>query len=136
VNRKELQALAEARLKDADLLYRNRRFDGAYYLAGYVIECALKACIAKRTKRHDFPDKDLAQSVYTHDLTALLKAANLAGQLKQEFGVDPRLEAHWVVVKDWSERSRYETQGRMKAKGMLEAVAHPQGVFACIKRFW
>ena len=30
---------------------------GAYYLMGYAVECALKACIAKQTKRYDFPPK-------------------------------------------------------------------------------
>lgn len=29
-------------LQDADALVRGRRFDGAAYLAGYVVECALK----------------------------------------------------------------------------------------------
>jgi len=32
-------------------------FDGAYYLAGYAVECAIKACIAKGTRRYEFPDK-------------------------------------------------------------------------------
>ena len=75
MNRKDLQTIAETRLKDAQLLYQHRRYDGAYYLAGYVIECALQACIAKKIKRNDLPDKDLAQGVYTHDLTQLLKHA-------------------------------------------------------------
>jgi HEPN domain-containing protein len=26
-------------------------YAGAYYLAGYAVECALKACIAKKTAR-------------------------------------------------------------------------------------
>ena len=32
-------------LQDADALVRGRRFDGAAYLAGYVVECALKTLI-------------------------------------------------------------------------------------------
>jgi len=136
VNRKDLQRVAETRLKDAQLLYRHRRFDGAYYLAGYVIECALKACIAKKTRRHDFPDKEFANDVYTHDLTKLLSHAGLGQQLQQEFRNDPKLEYHWGVVKDWKERSRYENPGRKKAKGMLDAVAEPRGVFACLKKYW
>ncbi len=31
--------------------------DGAYYPAGYSVECGLKACIAKGVQRYDFPDK-------------------------------------------------------------------------------
>src|SRR3712207_6924003 len=31
--------------------------DGAYYLAGYGVECGLKACIARQTRQHDFPPR-------------------------------------------------------------------------------
>src|SRR5437899_2315584 len=109
------------------------RFYGVYYLAGYVIECALKACVAKKTKQHDFPNKDLAQHVYTHDLQKLLERAGVAYQLQQEFRNYPALEVKWEVVRDWKEKSRYEVHGRKKAKDMLEAVA---GVFECIKKYW
>ena len=50
MNRADLQKLAEERLADAELLLANGRFGGAYYLSGYVVECALKACIAQLTK--------------------------------------------------------------------------------------
>jgi HEPN domain-containing protein len=60
VKRKDLQVLAETRLTEAQVLFQNRKFDGAYYLAGYAIECAIKACVARNTRRFDFPDKDLA----------------------------------------------------------------------------
>jgi HEPN domain-containing protein len=136
VNRKQLQAVAETRVKDALLLYQQRRFAGVYYLAGYAIECALKACIAKRTKRHDFPDKELAQAVYTHDLTQLLKHAGLGQQLQLEFRNDRILEVRWGVVKDWNEKSRYESHGRSEARSLLEAVADGGGVFACLKKYW
>jgi len=43
------------RLKDAEVLLQKGRNEAAYYLAGYAVECALKACIAKQTKRHEFP---------------------------------------------------------------------------------
>ena len=45
--------------------------DGAYYLAGYAIECALKACIAKATRRYDFPDRKKVDASHTHDLREL-----------------------------------------------------------------
>jgi len=49
VNRADFQELAQIRLRDAEVLLENGRFDGAYYIAGYSVECALKACIAKLT---------------------------------------------------------------------------------------
>jgi HEPN domain-containing protein len=136
VNRRDLQALAEARLKDAQVLFQSQRFDGAYYLAGYAVECALKACIAKKTKRHDFPGKDFAQKVFVHDVARLLEIAGLAQRFEQESRSHPEFGYHLTTVKDWSERSRYETHGGEKALAMLKAVAHPQGVLACIKEFW
>lgn len=118
-------------------MFQNRKFDGAYYLAGYAIECAIKACVARKTQRFDFPDKNLATQVYTHDLTELLKPAGLTQILKEEFRTDPALEVKWVVVKDWSEQSRYGTHSRQKAKDMIQAVGDPQGgVLECIKKYW
>jgi hypothetical protein len=68
MNRLTFQQLAETRLLDAKALFQAGRFDAAYYLAGYVVECALKACIAKKTREHDFPDRD-ANKYYIHNLT-------------------------------------------------------------------
>jgi HEPN domain-containing protein len=75
MNRLELQELARIRLREARHLLRHRFYDGAYYLSGYAVECGLKACVAKQTKRHDFPDKDRAVKSYTHDLLQLVKLA-------------------------------------------------------------
>ena len=56
MNRQDFQALARVRLEEAKALRDAGRPAGAYYLAGYTVECALKACIAKRTREHDFPN--------------------------------------------------------------------------------
>jgi len=62
--RKDFQRLAELRAKEAATLAKTGNQQGAYYLAGFAVECALKACIAKKTRRHDFPaDKDYASKV-------------------------------------------------------------------------
>ena len=57
VDRKELQDLSKIRLREAAALLQLGLFDGAFYLAGYAVECGLKACIAKGTRRGEFPDK-------------------------------------------------------------------------------
>jgi len=57
VNRTDLQLLAETRLDEAQALLIASRWSGAYYLVGYAVECAFKACIAKSTKQDDFPVK-------------------------------------------------------------------------------
>jgi HEPN domain-containing protein len=56
MNRGDFQELSIIRLQDAKILLDNKCYDGAYYLSGYVVECALKACIAKKTREHDFPN--------------------------------------------------------------------------------
>jgi HEPN domain len=65
VDRKDFQELAKVRLKEANALFRLGLYDGAYYLAGYAVECALKACIAKGTRRYEFPDKKRVEDSYS-----------------------------------------------------------------------
>jgi hypothetical protein len=50
-NRREFQQLARMRLRDARVLMRHGNLEAAYYLTGRAVECAVKACIAKGTKR-------------------------------------------------------------------------------------
>jgi HEPN domain-containing protein len=75
-DRAHFQRLAELRLAEARILAREGQFSGAYYIAGYAIECALKARIAALFRENEIPDRNLVNRVYTHDLTALL---NLSG---------------------------------------------------------
>jgi hypothetical protein len=48
VNRSDFQKLAMDRIADAKALLAAKRWAGAYYLAGYAVECALKACVLVR----------------------------------------------------------------------------------------
>jgi hypothetical protein len=111
--------------------------DGAYYLAGYAAECALKACIAKQTKKHDFPDKNTVNQSYTHDLTQLLKVGGLEASLDKAAKGDRHLEVNWTILKDWSEGSRYERRSQSEARDLLKAVADRQsGILTWLKRHW
>jgi hypothetical protein len=76
MNRIEFQAIAELRLQESKALLTAGFSDGGYQLAGYSVECALKACIAKRTREHDFPEKE-SKDYYIHDLEKLLRFAKL-----------------------------------------------------------
>lgn len=129
MNRKELQELAEIRIKEAEILLKSECYDGAYYMAGYSIECALKAWIAKSTKEHDFPDKKIADKVHTHDLVRLLGVLDV--QVPEE------IKFNWFIVKDWSEKARYEKYSMVEASDLLEAINDPtEGVFKWIKEHW
>jgi hypothetical protein len=93
--RKDVQRLAELRAREAAALVRSRNQQGAYYLAGFAVECALKACIAKKTRRHDFPaDARHAGKVYSHDLSELLKLAGLSGQLDRDIKNNRQIAAN------------------------------------------
>jgi HEPN domain-containing protein len=132
-----LQQLAETRKEEAKVLLSNKKYDGAYYLSGYVVELALKACIAKGSKEYDFPDKQRALDSYTHNLNTLLKLSGLKQQYLTEINTNKKLELNWAIVKEWSETSRYQKWNKNRAKSMFDAVSDTnEGVFEWIKRHW
>jgi HEPN domain-containing protein len=108
VNRSDLQRLSELRLGDAQVLLEAGHLEGAYYLLGYAVECALKSCIAKRIREFDFPDKKLANDSYVHDLSKLVTVAGLKAQLEQDEKGSRVFAKNWSVVKQWSEDARYQ----------------------------
>jgi hypothetical protein len=113
-------------------------FSGAYYLAGYSVECALKARLAKQTKRYDFPpEPGFVREIYSHDLEQLLKKANLLKVFNREKARDPQFGVNWTIIKDWTPKSRYQVQSQRKAQAIVKAVSDPQhGVLRCIRRSW
>ena len=138
MNREILQKLSEMRLKEGKHLLDAKAYEGAYYLTGYAVECGLKACIAKLTKRFDFPDKNQTIQVYTHDLTVLLKAAGLSNNYDVEIKKSTAFRINWVTTKDWSEQKRYSLAiTEQDAKGLYSAVSSRRyGILAWIKRHW
>ncbi|MGH9796204.1 MAG: HEPN domain-containing protein [Candidatus Acidiferrales bacterium] len=138
MNRIDLQSLAELRIREAKLLLESGLYNGAYYLAGYSVECALKACVAKKTKQHDFPDKTLVQRLFTHDLQLLLLKAGLETELSEEMKNNRMLEQNWTIVKGWSEEARYETADLIHyAEDLFSAIMDPDdGVLTWLKKRW
>jgi len=137
MNRADLQRLSRLRIQEARSLLRAGMPSGAYYLAGYSVECAIKACIAKETQRHEFPDKDRVQKSYTHKPADLLKVANLYDELQRAIRANARLEASWNVVLGWSEQSRYSTWSRSDAYAMIDAVGRrKEGILPWLQRHW
>jgi hypothetical protein len=136
LTRRDFQRLAEIRVREAAALLRTRNPTGAYYLGGYAIECALKACIAKRARRHEFPLKaDYVRRLYTHNLEELLRLADLEVQLEIEMRTNTALATNWGIVKGWSEESRYRISG-LNGKDLNSAVSASDGVLAWIKQRW
>ncbi len=121
MNRKAFQQLAAVRLREAKVLLSANCPDGAYYLAGYAVEFTLKACIAKQTERHDFPDLERARDSYTHNAKKLIVTAGLESALadavrQSEFG------RRWRIVTQWNEESRYSSHSAQEAQDLIEAI--------------
>ena len=130
-----MRDLALIRLKEARVLLRTRNYDGAYYLSGYVVECALKACIAKHTRRSEFPDKKTAVASNTHRLEDLIGVARLSEEFPKEVRTNLAFETNWNVAKDWSEHSPYERHSSENTRNMFSAVSDKKhGVFKWIRQ--
>ena len=138
MNRADLQEISNLRVEEARVLLQNGFYSGAYYLVGYAVECALKACIAKQIRRYDFPDRKLVNDSYTHDLERLLGVSGLKEELDSESAGNPVLEENWTIVKDWSEQSRYRSSiPENEARDLFSAVtARRNGVLSWLMRWW
>ena len=137
MNRHDFRRLALLRLKEARSLLKGGHYSGAYYVGGYVVECALKACIARLTKRHDFPDKKTVNDSYTHSLTKLVETAGLRRQLDSECKNDPQFDSSWATVQGWSEESRYGHADQVKAEAFLRSITDSRhGVLRWLRRYW
>ena len=137
MNRNDFQQIANIRLKEARTLLRNQNYDGAYYLSGYVVECALKACISKNTKRYDFPDDKTVRSSYTHNIEQLVGVAGLKADLLIRTRANPQFAVNWATVKDWDEDSRYERHNYRNARDLYSAIVGRQnGVLKWIRQHW
>lgn len=138
VQQADFQALAQVRLDEAQLLFADGRYDGAYYLAGYAIECAVKACIAKPTTAHAFPPRpEEVRRMYSHNLADLVKVAELEAERVRARSQDPIFARYWKVVASWNEQSRYARWTQRQAAELVEAVANQEhGVLRWLQGFW
>lgn len=112
---------ARERLEDARFLHGSGRQTGAVYLAGYAVECMMKALILEGTpvSRHA-AILDSFRGQKAHDLGAL----RLRFEKRGHAGVPRDVAKHFGTVGTWSTRLRYEpaeTPPR-KAATFLEAV--------------
>ena len=137
MNRTELQAVAAMRIDEAKTLLDAGQFSGAYYLVGYSVECALKACVARQVRRGDFPDKRLANEAFTHDLEKLVAVAGLKQGFETDRRANPLLEVNWAIVKDWTVETRYEVGiSSAQARDLYSACVGRNGVLPWMKKRW
>ncbi len=136
MNRQEFRVLALERIEDAKVLLDAKRYSAAHYIAGYAVECALKACIAGKTREDDFPPKD-ANRYYTHSIEQLLKYADLDVEYDQRKRLDADFEANGKLAADWKEEARYQTMDQRKAEELLRAITDDQhGLLRWLEGYW
>lgn len=136
MKRKDLLELANLRIKEAKVLLNMNCPEGSYYLAGYAAELTLKACIARKTERYEFPDKQRVMSSHTHKLLELLRVAGLDREWNEAAGKNHDLHENWMVVKDWSEQSRYRRPSREEVEAPLGALTNRRhGVYRWLKHY-
>jgi len=139
MNRLEFQKLSNLRRKEALTLLKAKQYEGAYYLVGFAVECALKACIAKQTNKHDFPPpQSRVQKVYIHDLKELMKQAGLEVILEKEMKINKTLESNWAEVVPWTVEARYKASlsGPWVKSFYAACTARKNGLLNWIKRRW
>lgn len=118
------------RRDDADALLKSQRWRGAMYLAGYSVECLLKAKLMQIYSCANLSDLEnelqrrglLAQhaTIFTHQLEDLLTLANGIGRLRQ----NAPLWRLFNIVNRWIPAWRYnpDLAKREDARDYLDAV--------------
>ena len=138
MDKANLQQIAEIRVIDADVLLEAGQWDAAYYLLGYSIECALKACISKQFRLQEVPDKKLVNDFYTHKLDDLLNLSGVKSEMDANLRSKSPLGINWTTVRDWNESTRYEVgTSEDIARSMYDAVTDTaSGILPWLKTHW
>jgi hypothetical protein len=137
MTKSDLEKLALLRLEDAIFLLQANRCSSAYYLAGYSLELALKACIAKLVQPNTIPDKAFVNAIYVHKFDSLLNLSGLRPAFDTDAKADPQLAAHWAIANNWSEESRYAFWDPFATASLIQAIHEPNhGVFPWVRKHW
>jgi hypothetical protein len=137
LTRRDFQQLAEKRLREAESLFRARLYEGSYHFAGLAVECAIKACIAKQTRRFEFPEKNKVIKSHDHNLAELVKVAGLQASLGQAV-LNPAFATNWGIVAAWRIESRYTVAiKRQEVSLLLSSSTNPtEGVMTWLRSHW
>ena len=137
-NPEEIKELAYVRLEEASILCDHRKYDGAFYLAGYSIELILKAKICEHfgvDNLFDFEGntalpagvKDVRKALKTHDITALLMLSGSKTKLQDGKVRNKILDKTMTrLFHDsghclWSEQIRYQ-QNNQVPENVIELI--------------
>jgi HEPN domain-containing protein len=141
VNQADLRKMAEERIKDARALIRGKRWEFAYYVAGYSVECALKSCILARMIHTAWVFEEKPRDYRVHDFAKLVTLAGLDSELATRQATSrasgDRFDSNWVTVAAWKPTSRYASKTETEARDLFDAITHkPDGVLRWLMNYW
>lgn len=133
--RKDFQDLAGIRIREARALLGVHLFNGAYYIGGLAaVECALKACLARKTERYEFPDLTRTRGLYTHNLEDLVKQADLQDAMRK---ADMAIQEAWARARSWKVEVMYQLAvSETDAAEFVRSVGGRKGVLPWVKQYW
>jgi hypothetical protein len=143
VNQAELRQMAEDRILDAKALLDGSRWAYAYYVAGYAVECSLKACLLARMGHTGwvFKDKVKIDECLVHEFMKLIHIAGMTGELNANLQTSAaaggEFVGNWNTVDQWKVTSRYESKTEAEARALYAAITdEPHGVLRWIRNYW
>lgn len=141
MTKKELQEIANIRLKEAKALYDKGLYDGSVYLCGYVVEASLKARICKHLQMKQYLDTGDMRNVFlSHDFDRLLFLSGLKNRINLANRRGTGLFKNWSLLTTWTPDMRYASVGtynQQYAADLIKALEDPSdGFLVWIKRLW
>lgn len=141
MTRSALQIIAQTRLIEAEYLFDNSLFDGAYYIGGYAIEAALKAriCNLLGCDYPPLPGSQIGKAYKMHNLVELFTLGGLESVINTAPNVK-ELKSNWSIIIKWNEQERYQPIGSKSAgsvRDFLDAIGDSShGILTWIKTIW
>ena len=106
-------------------------------MAGYAVECGLKARIAWLFESEAFPEKTFSEKCYVHDIEKLVVLGELKPLRDAAAAANANLDANWAIVRVWTEASRYQQKTQAEAQALFDAITqNPDGVLRWIQLHW
>jgi hypothetical protein len=144
--RVKFQELADRRLSEAKVLLTASQYEGAFYLAGYAVECGLKAAVCNTLQTDIFEESpELQKGFKTHRLDHLIVLSGLSKRLSADAGNDPGLSlaANLFTLppfnvfrwEGWSEEIRYNSE---VCEQMIceQFVEHVEQFLVWLRKHW
>jgi hypothetical protein len=149
----EIKELAYLRLSEAEILCEAKKYDGAFYLAGYSVELMLKAKVCEHFRIDNLFNKqactiqgisDLRKVVETHDINLLLIFSGLEEKFRKAKARNPKqrntyrfFTASTGDKTDWNEQIRYlpiNSKSESDVKEFISLLRDEEGLLKWIER--